>query len=205
MRAFKPSVSIDIGDDSETVAESLRRLLPRLWRFALLLSGDPACAERLLLRACTRALNGRLGPGPVPESTLLIWSLSTLYATWLAESGTRSSAGTAQDARPSRNVEPSSYGTDSPAPRFMANIVAAVESLPDEQRIILFLVEVDGMSDHDISPIVRLPVDAVIALRIRARIAVGLQIQVASPGQGGVAAQHGAWRQSGIDHRSLLQ
>src|SRR5215469_10768647 len=65
------------------LCNELPTLLPRLWRFAVRLAGDPHDAEDLVQRACVRALERRhqLQPGTSPLS----WMYSIVHSVWLNE------------------------------------------------------------------------------------------------------------------------
>src|SRR4051812_42689867 len=68
-----PADGMPTGDD---LARALPGLLPRLWRFAVRLTGDPHAAEDLVQRGCVRALERRhqLQPGTSARS----WMYSIL-------------------------------------------------------------------------------------------------------------------------------
>src|ERR1700675_3056303 len=61
----------------------LPEMLPRLWQFALRISGDQHDAEDLVQRACFRALERahQLQSDTVP----LYWMFSIVHTTWISE------------------------------------------------------------------------------------------------------------------------
>src|SRR5580658_2400281 len=67
----------------DEAARALPQLLPRLWRFALRLTGDKQEAEDLVQRTCVRALERQhqLQPG----SSTLSWLFAIMHSVWLNE------------------------------------------------------------------------------------------------------------------------
>ena len=58
------------GKAHDAVMEGLAALLPRLWRYGLVLSGNRDTAEELVQATCVRAIErARPVPPPAPAST----------------------------------------------------------------------------------------------------------------------------------------
>src|SRR3982751_826063 len=122
----------------------LPSMLPRLWAFALRISGDRHDAEDLVQRACVRALERahQLQPGTSPLS----WMFSIVHSTWLNElraRNVRSRSSMEWDDNFLETVP--DPGARNPADS-VSEIIAAVERLPDAQRTVMLLVAVEGFS-----------------------------------------------------------
>src|SRR5471032_1666497 len=66
----------------------LPEMLPRLWTFALRISGDRHDAEDLVQRACVRALER--AHQLQPDTSPLSWMFSIVHSTWINELRARS-------------------------------------------------------------------------------------------------------------------
>jgi RNA polymerase sigma-70 factor, ECF subfamily len=119
------------GPDLPTL---LPALLPRLWAFALRISGDRHDAEDLVQRACVRALERahQLQPG----TSALSWMFAIVHSTWINELRARSRrnrASTEWDDDMLETVADPAMRT--PEENAINNqIVSAVGRLPEAQR-----------------------------------------------------------------------
>jgi RNA polymerase sigma-70 factor (ECF subfamily) len=142
----------------------LPALLPRLWAFALRISGDRHDAEDLVQRACVRALERahQLQPG----TSALSWMFAIVHSTWINE----------LRARSRRNRSSTEWDDDmletiaDPAMRtpeenaINNQIVSAVGRLPEAQRLVMLLVAVEGLE---------VPIGTVMSRLSRARQTIG--------------------------------
>jgi RNA polymerase sigma-70 factor, ECF subfamily len=171
----------DLGHTDE-LAQALPRLLPRLWRFALRLTGDQHDAEDLVQRACLRALERehQLRPG----TSALSWLFSIAHSVWLNEVRARK-------IRSHRSIQWSEELAEtvadpcSPDPDtsvLYEQIVSAVARLPDAQRVVLLLVAVEGMSYREAASVLGVPIGTVMSRLARARLTVGEAVGVLSQG-----------------------
>jgi RNA polymerase sigma-70 factor, ECF subfamily len=158
---------------ADEVAQTLPRLLPRLWRFALRLTGDKHDAEDLVQRACVRALERQhqLQPG----TSALSWLFSIAHSVWLNEVRARRirshrciqwSEELAQTV-----ADPSACDPDTSV--LYQQIVSAVARLPDAQRAVLLLVAVEGMSYREAASVLEVPIGTVMSRLARARLTIG--------------------------------
>jgi RNA polymerase sigma-70 factor, ECF subfamily len=158
---------------SDELARTLPQLLPRLWRFALRLSGDKHDAEDLMQRACVRALERQhqLQPG----TSTLSWLFSIAHSVWLNEVRARK-------IRRHRSIQwseelaetvadPSASDPDTAV--LHQQIVSAVARLPDAQRAVLLLVAVEGMSYREAASVLKVPIGTVMSRLARARLTIG--------------------------------
>ena len=158
------------------IADVLPGILPRLWRFALRLSGDTHDAEDLLQRACLRALER--ADQLQPDTTPLSWMFSILHSTWINEVRARSVRGRTSIAWDDAFLE---TVTDPFAPTpesslMHRQIIATVERLPEMQRVVMLLVSVEGLSYAEVALILDVPIGTVMSRLSRARLAVGAML-----------------------------
>ena len=155
------------------VRNELPTLLPRLWRFALRLTGDRHDAEDLVQRACVRALERQhqLQPG----TSTLSWMFSIVYSVWLNEVR-------AQQTRRHGRIQWSEELADTVAdPAALSpeaytlhrQIISAVERLPDAQRAVMLLVAVEGLSYQEAATALDVPIGTVMSRLARARQTIG--------------------------------
>ena len=145
-------------------------LLPRLTRFARALAGSQSDAEDLVQDACVRALQAqhRFEPGTRMDSWMFR-IVRNLYLNQIRAGRVRGehlaivdpdelAHGTAQAAVESRLV--------------LDDTLAALGRLPEEQRAVLLLVVVEGLSYADTAAVMELPIGTVTSRLGRARLAL---------------------------------
>lgn len=151
----------------------LPSMLPRLWAFALRISGDQHDAEDLVQRACVRALERahQLQPGTSPLS----WMFSIVQSTWLNEvraRSVRSRSGTEWDEGFLETVpDPSAKTPEEQA--MNGQIIRAVQQLPETQRVVMLLVAVEGLSYSEAAEALDVPIGTIMSRLSRARQAIG--------------------------------
>jgi RNA polymerase sigma-70 factor, ECF subfamily len=152
------------------LASTLPGMLPRLWTFALRISGNRHDAEDLVQRARVRALERthQLRPGTAPLS----WMFSIVQSIWINEQRAR-------NVRSRRSVDwdhelletvadplaatPEQHAMDS-------RIVSAVQALPEAQRVVmLLLVGVEGLSYNEAADALGVPIGTIMSRLSRAR------------------------------------
>ena len=153
-------------------------LLPRLWRFALRLTGDQHDAEDLVQRACVRALERRhqLQPG----TATLSWLFSIVHSVWLNEVRARQirSHGSIQWSEELADTvaDPATGNPETHA--LHQQVIAAVEKLPDAQRAVMLLVAVEGLSYREAAEVLEVPIGTVTSRLVRARLTIGESFRV---------------------------
>lgn len=151
----------------------LPRLLPRLWRFALRLTREKADAEDLVQRCWLRALERRAQWRH--EGSMLSWLFSIMHSIWLNELRARQCRRKWTDDWEQEHVE-RCRDTRASAPEEHAlyrQVVASVEALPEEQRSVLLLVAVEGLSYKEAAQVLAVPIGTVMSRLARARLAIG--------------------------------
>lgn len=160
----------------DQLQQDLPRLLPRLWRFALRLTREKADAEDLVQRCWLRALERRShwqSDGPP-----LSWLFSVMHSIWLNELRSRQCKRKWTDEWDQDQIEQyrdaSSNGPEDHA--LYREVVGLVETLPEEQRSVLMLVAVEGLSYKEAAQVLCLPVGTVMSRLARARLAIGKRV-----------------------------
>lgn len=148
--------------------EELVSLLPRLRRFARALTRHPADADDLVQLAVERALT-RIEQWR-PESSLLNWMLGILRNAWIDElrSRRRRDAMFVSDEGAAQSVG------ESPTERDIDlwSIQRALDRLPDEQRLAIALVLIEGLSYAEAAGIMGVPVGTLTSRLARGRVAL---------------------------------
>ena len=151
----------------------LPNMLPRLWAFALRLSGDRHDAEDLVQRACRRGLER--AHQLQPNTAALSWMFSIIHSTWISEFNSR-------NVRKRANIEwddniienlPDSVENDPVTKLMHGEIRSAVDRLPEAQRVVMLLVAVEGLSYQQAADVLEVPIGTVMSRLSRARQAVG--------------------------------
>jgi RNA polymerase sigma-70 factor (ECF subfamily) len=169
-QAGAPAAAADGGNPaSARFSDQLIAVLPRLRRFARGLSGTAAEADDLVQAACERALarEHQFEEGTRFDS----WMFRIVQTIWIDQLRAR-------DVRKEDgDVAEERLGTDAPVRRIearlaLAEIRLAVEHLPVEQRTVLMLVTVEGLSYKEAASVEGVPVGTIMSRLARARVAL---------------------------------
>lgn len=152
--------------DHSVVRLGLPELLPRLWRFGLVLSGRRDTAEDLVQATCLRALEraDQFRPG----TRLDHWTFAILSSIWknqLRSEKIRTGEGF---------VDATEVLWFDGAHQVETNILARrvlteVQSLPEAQRATLLLVYVEGLSYREAAEVLEIPMGTVMSRLAAAR------------------------------------
>ncbi|SAL72644.1 ECF subfamily RNA polymerase sigma-24 factor [Caballeronia udeis] len=156
-------------------------MLPRLWAFALRISGDRHDAEDLVQRACVRALER--AHQLQPDTDPLSWMFSIVHSTWINELRARSVRKRSSMEWDDDFLENVADPVDkSPETQLMhSQIISAVERLPEAQRVVMLLVAVEGLSYQEAADVLEVPIGTVMSRLSRARQAVGALFNTHDP------------------------
>ena len=141
-------------------------LLPRLRRLARVLTRDVTAADDLVQIAIERALSRRdqWRPGTRLDS----WVMRIMKNAWIDETRSRSRWSKVLDSEEAGvNVSDRSGQTDE-----QLAIAQAMADLPDEQRIAVALVLVDGLSYADAAEVLEIPPGTLNSRVVRGRMAL---------------------------------
>ena len=151
---------------AEDVRQQLIALLPRLRRFALSLTGAHADADDLVQAACERALT-RLHQWQ-PDTRLDSWMFRIIKTIWIDQWRSDKARGEQVDLD---GIEPiGSNGRHVTEVKNTLEVVCkAMEKLPDDQRLVLTLISVDGLSYEEAAAVLEVPMGTVMSRLSRAR------------------------------------
>ncbi|MGH6719880.1 MAG: RNA polymerase sigma factor [Alphaproteobacteria bacterium] len=167
----------------KTTHDALIALLPRLRRFAYGLSGSVDEGDDLVQAACERALTRmhQFEPGTRLDS----WMFRIVQTLWIDRRRSQQRRGVSVPIEDIGDLPGTDGVRDVEAKHELAQVRRAVGGLPDEQREVLILVTVDGMSYREAAATLDIPIGTVMSRLARARLALGRAV-------GGVAGAAGA-------------
>lgn len=156
-------------------------LVPQLRRFAYALTGSVDAGDDLVQSGCERALEHaqRFQPGTRLDS----WMYRIIQNLWLDDRRRRKVRGTQVDPDLVA-LSDGGRGAQSAEDRLtLAQVRALVAELPEEQRLVLALVAIEGRSYREVAEMLAVPVGTVMSRLSRAR--ARLLPLVSEPGERG--------------------
>jgi RNA polymerase sigma-70 factor (ECF subfamily) len=160
---------------SEQVRLELVSLLPRLRRFGFALTGSMDDGDDLVQSALERALTrlDQFDPGTRLDS----WMYRIMQNMWVDLK--RSAQSRREISAEPADIEPLVVGDarrEVEGRLFLAAVRRAVADLPAEQRSVLAVVCVEGLSYREAAQVLEIPIGTVMSRLSRARLAVGQAI-----------------------------
>lgn len=150
----------------------LVEMLPRLWAFALRISGNKHDAEDLVQRACVRALERahQLRDGTSPLS----WVFSIMHSIWINEVRARKVRGRTSVEWDDQMLETVAdpNGADPAAEVLHRQVLHAIAKLPEAQRGVIMLIAVEGLSYKEAAAVLNVPIGTIMSRLSRARQAL---------------------------------
>ena len=152
---------------SEDLPQQLVALLPRLRRFAYSLTGSTDEGDDIVQSACERALNRvhQWQPGTRLDS----WMFRIIQTTWIDRLRAKRVRGEDHD----QDVLETLVGDDgrrlTESRLMLSRVRQAIARLPEDQRAVLVLVAVDGLSYREAADILDIPLGTVMSRLARAR------------------------------------
>lgn len=145
----------------------MSQLLPRLWRYGLVLSRQKHVADDLVQATCVRALE-RAGQF-ITGTRLDRWLLTIMHSIWLNElrsQRVRQGQGFV-DAEQELSFDGETLAQDQV---LAAQVIRRVNALPEAQRETVFLAYVEGLSYKEIAEVLHIPVGTVMSRLAAARL-----------------------------------
>ncbi len=145
-------------------------LVPKLRRFALSLTGNRQDADDLVQAACEKALKNeqQFQPGTRMDS----WMYRIVQTLWLDDHRRNVTRGQPVDPEDA-NLSDGGRASRLPEDRLMlASVEKAMAELPENQRDVLALVAIEGLSYRDTAETLGIPVGTVMSRLSRAREAL---------------------------------
>ena len=159
--------------DLEAPREELLAALPRLRRFARSLTGNRQDGDDLMQNTVERALQrGWPAEGVEP----LAWLFKVCKNLWIDELRARAVRVKAAHTR-ELDEEPAISGEDvAIAELGLREVERALDALPAEQRAVLALVAVEGLSYREAAAVLDTPIGTVMSRLARARVALAQRL-----------------------------
>lgn len=157
------------------IASTLPPLLPRLLAFARRLCGDTHDADDLVQRACLRALER---PHQLQRDTSpLNWMMAIVHSSWMSELRARHVRHRLQTDWNDDVIDalPGPTAADPQIHAMNAQIIRAVELLPETLRAAMLLIVVEGLSYQEAAGVLDVPIGTVMSRLWRARQSIGAQ------------------------------
>ena len=143
-------------------------LVPRLRRFAFSISGSRDEGEDLVQAACVKALDrlDQFQPGTRLDS----WMFRIVQTTWIDRVRSRSRRGETGSEEELALVSDQGKGARTAENRLtLARVRQAMGTLPEDQRVVLALVAIEGYSYKAAAETLEIPVGTVMSRLARAR------------------------------------
>lgn len=170
---------------TDDIRERIVELLPRLRRFAYLLTGDEDKGDDLVQETCARALS-RLDQF-VPGTRLDSWMFRIAQTQWFDRLRAQKVRKDTLDLEGAEIIDiPGEDGRRTMEYRLtLGKVVEGITQLPPEQRVLIALIVVDGHSYKTAAEILGIPIGTVMSRLSRARISLmkcteGLQTEVST-------------------------
>lgn len=153
------------GRKLEGRRRELLEILPGLRRFALCLAGNPADGDDLLQSTVERILERGLPDG----AELMPWSVRVCRNLWIDEVRARKVRRSAAEDPALARDQVVSGDADMTAKLTLHEVGAALAALPEEQRVVLELVAVEGFAYREAAAALEIPIGTVMSRLARAR------------------------------------
>lgn len=150
---------------SVTLKEQLRELLPALRRFAISLCGNVADADDLLQSTLERLLS----KGIPEQAEVMPWAFKVCRNLWLDDHRARQVREKAAQQPELQEASVDSDEAQMTEKIQLEDVDAALQQLPHEQRTILALIAVQGLSYREAAAIIGVPTGTIMSRLARAR------------------------------------
>jgi RNA polymerase sigma-70 factor (ECF subfamily) len=142
-------------------------LVPRMRRFAYALCGSTDLGDDLVQAACERALKnaGAFQPGSRMDS----WMFRIIQNLWLDDRRRRKVRGTQVDPETLALSDHGAGARQAEDRATLDKVRATVDSLPDDLRLVLALVALEGRSYREVAEALEIPIGTVMSRLSRAR------------------------------------
>ena len=164
----KPTLNNVTGPEYAVFTQALLAAMPRLRRFCYTLTGSYVDADDLLQMTLERALEKWQSFEAGTE--IQRWLYRVCRNIWIDEVRSSKRRGTSESLDDVDELEYAAAGESQLINSLtMDEVAAAMESLSESQRSILYLVGVDGCSYKDAAELLDLPIGTVMSRLARAR------------------------------------
>jgi RNA polymerase sigma-70 factor (ECF subfamily) len=154
---------------NKDLGDRLIAILPRLRRFAYGLTGSMGEGDDLLQATCERALSSAHQFDP--DTQLEAWAYTIMKSVWI--DGLRKHREVAMDQELLENHPGGDAAAETESRIRLAEMRKLIAKLPEEQRVVLLLVSVEGMKYREAAAVLGCPIGTVMSRLSRARLALG--------------------------------
>ena len=152
---------------AQDISLQLIAILPRLRRFALSLAGRHDLADDLVQISCEKAL---ASAASWRDGTLFdAWMFRILRNTWIDQTRRRKTEGMTEDVYLRDDLVGVRGDQDIENKLTLQKVWGAIGALPDDQREVLVLVCVEGLTYKEAADVLDLPVGTIMSRLARAR------------------------------------
>lgn len=157
------------------VQDQILALIPRLRRFGYALTGSREDADDLTQIALEKALSriDQWRPGTRLDS----WLFRIAHNAWIDEVRARKRRGVPVDIDATSHLRGDDGRDVTNARLDLAEVRAVIASLPEDQRAVLALVAIDGLSYQEAANALEIPIGTVMSRLARARKAISQRIE----------------------------
>lgn len=155
---------------NDEIRNEMVRVLPRLQRFAYALTGSRDLGDDLAQEACSRALS-RIEQWQ-PGTRLDSWMFRIAHNLWLDRLRAQKVRGEVMDVTEMYDLSGVDGRDVVDSRQTLAIVMAGIEKLPAEQKVLIALICVDGLSYKEAANIVDVPIGTVMSRLARARKAL---------------------------------
>lgn len=165
---------------AEDVKAGIVALLPRLRRFAWALTGSRDEGDDLVQAACLKAL-GALDQYQ-PGTRLDAWMIRILHTGWIDRVRTRARRPAESDPDGVEALSDAGLGARAAESRLaLMEVRRAMAQLAPEQRAVLGLVAIEGLSHREVAEALDIPVGTVMSRLGRARARLSAMMEESAP------------------------
>lgn len=165
---------------TDQIRRQIVDLLPRLRRFAYALTGDLDRGDDVIQEACVRALS-RLDQWE-PGTRLDSWMFRIAQNVWLDRIRALKVRGEAIDIDDAHDLAGEDGRSVTENRLALADVAEALASLPPDQRVVVTLVCVDGLSYKEAAETLEVPIGTIMSRLARGRQALHRMTQGDLPG-----------------------
>ena len=183
---MRDSCYLSMTNRNNNVAEQLPHELEALWRFANRLARQPDEASDLVQQTCLRALEQQ--HRYKERGSMRSWLFRMAHNLWLNRMCSREARdrqAVTADMNEAQVIDIANFrqtGENASGPEakmFFEQIYTMVSALPEEQRLVLELVCVEGFSYRETAEILNVRLGTVMSRLSRARLKIGRQVLIA--------------------------
>jgi RNA polymerase sigma-70 factor (ECF subfamily) len=152
---------------TDEIRTRIVELLPRLRRFACALSGDLDTGDDLVQETCVRALSRveQWQPGTRLDS----WMFRIAQNIWLDRLRANKVRGELYDIEAAETLAGTDGRDVAESKMMLGQVTAAMAKLPADQRALIALVCIDGLSYKQTAEVMNIPIGTVMSRLARAR------------------------------------